>query len=174
MKYVRFLIFIPLLSACSFFGGTIPVDHFYRLPAPTPSIIATAVEITAVRTDGLYNERALLFVNAERPLELQRYTYHFWALTPAKMLQSYLQACLIQSDAAQQPDNNKSRIQLSPIVESFERVLANGQALAVVKLRINQRDYASSVAADALDMHATVVAYGQAMQKICAAIAHDM
>ena len=170
------LLFIlsTLLSACGFSGSTIPADHFYRLPAPVPSTVATVVEIKAVQADGVYHERALLFVDNTRPLELQRYSYHFWALTPAKMLQNYLQTCLVRPDTVQVSDNKQPPIQLSPVIESFERVLANDQAQAVIKLRINQRRYEATVVAESMDMHATVAAYGQAMQKICTAVANDL
>ena len=63
--------------------------------------------------------------------------------------------------------------QLTPVIEAFERVLNNGQAQTVIKLRINQRRYESTVTAASMDMHATVVAYGQAMQRICEAVARD-
>jgi ABC-type uncharacterized transport system auxiliary subunit len=170
MKYFFLLMSVSLLSACGFSGGAMPADHFYRLPVPVQSSVTKAVEIRSVQADGLYNERALLFVDTTRPLELQRYSYHFWALTPAKMLQHYLQVCLTSPQTTAVSETK----QFTPVIEAFERVLHNGQAQAVIKLRINQQLYEATVAAESMDMHATVVAYGQAMQKICTAVAGDL
>jgi ABC-type uncharacterized transport system auxiliary subunit len=174
MKYI-WLVFVALcLSACGFSAGNAPADHFYRLPVPAPVSVAVAVNIAPVRSDGIYNERSLLFVEKSHPLEINRYDYHFWSQTPSKLVQTYLQSCLINSDAVKVSDKTPQVIQLTAVIESFERVIEKGKAEAVVKLRINQRVYESRIMADSMDMHATVAAYGQAMQTVCAAIAHDL
>lgn len=158
-----------LLTACGFSGGTIPADHFYRLPAATPVNTARVVEVKSVRAEGIYNERALLFVEQSQPLEINRYNYHFWAQTPAALVQTYLQACLGNSGTTSQP-----AVQIIPAIHAFERVIDKGQAQAVIKLQINNREYAATIAADSMDMHATVAAYGKAMQQICEAVARDL
>lgn len=170
MKPIWLVLLMWLLSACSFSSGNLPADHFYRLPAPAAVTTAMPVSIDSVRAEGIYNERALLFVETARPLELHRYDYHFWAQTPAKLTQSYLTACLANPAA----DKATSVKKLTPVIESFERVLDSGKAQALIKLRINQRVYEAKVTADSMDMHATVAAYGQAMQIICEAIARDI
>ena len=170
MKTILLMFVVVLLSACSFSAGNIPADHFYRLPMPTPVSTAIPLGIEPVRADGIYNERAMLFVESTRPLELHRYDYHFWSQAPAKLAQSYLTACLVNPTAVNAIPDKK----LTPVIESFERVLESGKAHALIKLRINQRVYEAKVTAEAMDMHATVVAYGQAMQIICEAIARDM
>jgi ABC-type uncharacterized transport system auxiliary subunit len=174
MKYIWLALVVLLLSSCSFSAGNTPADHFYRLPMPTQVSVAFAVNIAPVRAEGIYNERALLFVEKSYPLEINRYDYHFWSQTPSKLVQTYLQSCLTSSDVVKMPANTQQAIQLSPMIESFERVLEKGKAEAVVKLRLNQRVYESRIMADSMDMHATVAAYGQAMQTVCEAIAHDL
>ena len=160
---------ILILTGCGFSAGNTPADHFYRLPAATPINNIRAVEVKSVRTEGIYNERALLFVEQAQPLEVNRYNYHFWAQTPASLVQNYLQGCLSNSNAA-----NQSVVQITPVIYAFERVIDKGQAQAVVKLQINNHEYASSVVADSMDMHATVIAFGKAMQQVCEAVARDL
>lgn len=172
MKY-SYLIIVLLLSGCGFSGGSIPADHYYRLPEVATVAPVKSVMVKSVQADGMYNERALLFVEKNKPLELQRYNYHFWAQTPARMLQTYLQTCLGGVEAGSAAAN-QSNIQLSPVIESFERILENNQAQVVVRLRMNQRSYTQTVTAESMDMHATIAAYGFAMQKICAAVAQDL
>lgn len=169
LKQLILLVAGFMLASCSLPGGNIPADHFYRLPVALPVTTATNVVIQPVRAEGLYNERALLFVEQSRPLELQRYDYHFWAQTPAQLAQHYLQGCMPQIAANKQPS-----LQLAVTITSFERVVESGKAVALVKLRINNREYIASVAANAMDMHATVEAFGAAMQQVCETAARDL
>lgn len=174
MKQIWLTIFILMLSACGFSAGTIPADHFYRLSEPVRVNVTSDVVVKSVQADGIYNERAMLFVNKNQPLELARYSYHFWAQTPARLVQGYLQGCLNKSGEMSSLDKNKQIVELNPVIESFERVLENGQAEASVKIRVNQHVYEARLMADSMDMHATVVAYSQAMQQVCEAIARDI
>ena len=170
MKLIVLLIPVSLLLSCSFSGGSIPADHFYRLAAAESLPVKSIIDVKPIQADGLYNERALLFVEADRPLELQRYSYHFWAQPPAKMLQHYLQSCFSQPVFI---SSAEKRVQLTPRLVAFERKLVNGTAQAVISFQINQQQYQASVTTESMDMHATVVAYGQAMQEICQAVAKD-
>ena len=174
MKKLWLLVFVLMLSACGFSAGNIPADHFYRLPSPVPVNVVKAVNVKSVQADGIYNERAILFVDKNYPLELNRYSYHFWAQNPSQLARIYLQGCLTDSGSAKSMDETRKVVQLSPVIESFERVLQNGQSEAVVKLRISQRVYEARVSSKTMEMHATVDAFGQALQEICVAIARDI
>ncbi|MDQ1362359.1 MAG: trans aux protein [Pseudomonadota bacterium] len=178
---MRFLmnLFVPCvvvltLTGCGFSAGNIPADHFYRLPVATPVNHARLVEIKSVRAEGIYNERALLFVEQARPLEVNRYNYHFWVQTPAALVQTYMQGCLNNSNAAITPAASQPAVQIHSVIHAFERVIDKGQTQAVVKLQINHRIYESTIVADSMDMHATVAAYGKAMQQVCEAVARDL
>ncbi|MBI3188068.1 MAG: hypothetical protein HYZ31_09440 [Gammaproteobacteria bacterium] len=174
MKQIWTVVLALMLTACGFSAGNIPADHFYRLPAAKPVVTAVPVTIQSVRADGIYNERALLFVESARPLELKRYDYHFWSQTPAKLTQSYLSTCLVYAGAEHMTDITLQTRQWTPVIESFERVLESGKAQVLVKLRINQRLYEANVMATSMEMHDTIEAYGQAMQTICEAMARDL
>lgn len=174
MKLFISSVMILILTGCGFSAGTIPADHFYRLPAATPINNVRAVEIKSVRAEGIYNERALLFVEQVQPLEVNRYNYHFWAQTPAALVQTYLQGCLNNSNEAKAHAASQPAVQITPVIHAFERVMDKGRAQAVVKLQINNREYESTIVADSMDMHATVAAYGKAMQQVCEAVARDL
>ncbi|MBL8629964.1 MAG: membrane integrity-associated transporter subunit PqiC [Rhodospirillaceae bacterium] len=81
-----------LLAACS--SGPVPVDTYYRLePATalsprTGGPIEGLAEVAPLRGEGIVNGRAILFRRSAT--ELQPYSYHFWADTPASMLQRQL------------------------------------------------------------------------------------
>lgn len=162
------------LAGCGFSAGNIPADHFYRLPVPTPINVSQIVDVKSVQADGIYNERALLFVEQSRPLEVNRYNYHFWAQTPSALVQGWLQACLNNPHAAQAHKNGQTVIPINTVVRGFERVITNGQADVVVKLQINLHEYEMKVPAASMDMHDTVSAFGKAMQQVCEAVARDL
>lgn len=75
--------------------GPVPEDRFYRLPVPDPvaetgPAVDGTVGVARLYADGLHNERALLYVRAERPLELHRHHYDYWVESPPRMLQQHL------------------------------------------------------------------------------------
>lgn len=79
------------LAACSV-GEPAPSDHFYRLGASVPAGTAPAATpaegkalVPPFEASGVLNQRALLWT--ENGVELQQYSYHFWAEPPAQMFQ---------------------------------------------------------------------------------------
>ncbi len=78
-----------LVASCS--SDPVPTDTYYRLElanAPAPRAggpIAGLAEVAPLRGEGIVNGRAILFRSG--PNELKPYSYHFWADTPASMLQ---------------------------------------------------------------------------------------
>jgi ABC-type uncharacterized transport system auxiliary subunit len=83
---------IALLAACS--SDPVPTDTYYRLEptaAPAPRAggpLPGLAEVAPLRGEGIVNGRAILFRRSAT--ELQPYSYHFWADTPASMLQRQL------------------------------------------------------------------------------------
>jgi cholesterol transport system auxiliary component len=86
------------LTACS--SGPARQDHFYPLaprvqvePLAAPPVAATLL-VTQPVARGLGVGRELIFVGADRPGEVQTYTYHLWAEPPAAAIASSLVAAL--------------------------------------------------------------------------------
>ena len=71
-----------LITGCAG-RSTVPDDHFYQLPEILPLKTSTSrqteviIGIDSLRSDGLHGERAVLYVDADNPLELRRYHYHY-------------------------------------------------------------------------------------------------
>lgn len=91
------------LGACSL-GQPAPSDHFYRLdidvPAASAYTGATAegrALVAPFEATGVLNQRALLWT--ENGVELQQYSYHFWAEPPARMFQEATVNALRATDA---------------------------------------------------------------------------
>ena len=87
--------------ACAF--GPARQDHFYPLaprvqvePAAATPVAATLL-VTQPVARGLSGGRELVFVGADRPGEVQTYTYHLWADPPAAAIASSLVAALRQA-----------------------------------------------------------------------------
>jgi ABC-type uncharacterized transport system auxiliary subunit len=99
-----------LLTACGLAAGLaacaqapVPTDTFYRLdtaevaapaPAPAPAsvrapVLAGAVEIRPLTTDGVLRQRAIAFIGPDGQ-GLEHYSYHFWAESPADAVQRVL------------------------------------------------------------------------------------
>jgi len=88
------------LFACA--GGPARQDHFYPLaPRVQVESVGTPVAATLLVTQpvarGLGVGRELIFVGADRPGEVQTYTYHLWAEPPAAAIASSLVASLRQA-----------------------------------------------------------------------------
>ena len=97
MKHFKIIVaslFVVMLYACSS-QPQVPEDRFYRLPAadsnkqfPSPEVKLFMVGPILAR--GIYNERAILYINSEQPLEVMRYHYHYWLQSPAQLIQENL------------------------------------------------------------------------------------
>ena len=98
------LILIFLLSACGE-NPPVPVDHFYRLTLNPGSITRQpltdqTIFVDKFLSDGIYNERALLFSEDADNRELQQYHYYFWSFPPPSLLRNYLVDYLRAADSA--------------------------------------------------------------------------
>lgn len=89
------VVMIVMLSSCAT-QAPVPQDHFYRLAPPSVANLGFSVSgviaVAAIRTEGIYRERSILFVDHNLPLEIQRYNYHYWQSEPSALLQEQLVA----------------------------------------------------------------------------------
>lgn len=173
-----------LLVSCAS-QGPVPEDRFYRLPVPPAQqeaipALAAVLGVGRLRSDGLRDERAILYLHSERPLELRRYHYHHWVDAPTRMLQEHMIAYLRQAHGAAEVLRYTPGMQVDKVVGGrllrFERVLGAGAGTVVVEMELGLGDgrypqqglrvYRAEVEAGADSMHATVQAFGLALQQI--------
>lgn len=85
-----------LAAACAGTAPPVPRDHYYRVLVPPPEdqaaagILPGVLSVPPLETRGLLRERPLLYLDAERPLEMRQYEYHFWSEPLAVLLQDQL------------------------------------------------------------------------------------
>ena len=83
----------------------LPVDHYYRLPEADSSAqravqLSNAIFVGQLETDGLHQERAILYSEDENAIELKQYHYHHWADSPPRLIRDYLVTYLRKVNAA--------------------------------------------------------------------------
>jgi ABC-type uncharacterized transport system auxiliary subunit len=190
------LILVNALQSCSLGGGPAPQDHFYRLPevvlnsqVEEQAGVYKNIVIKAVKSSGLYHERAILFIESDRPLELQRYHYSFWATTPAELVHNGLYQGLQSSGIAMSVSRDISEARPDFIIDSriihFERFIDAQNVTVEVALEVSIRSgnlsapavikrYKVSEALASMDMHASAEAFGQALSRIVEQLVADL
>lgn len=192
MRLIFLLPFMSFLGACSLGGGPAPKDHFYRLPEivlDSRQTLYKTIVIKPVKSTGLYHERAILFINSEQPLELQRYHYSFWATTPAELVHNALYQGLQSSAIASQVKRNLSELRPDFIIDTriinFERFIETSNVRIKVELEVSVRSgdsskegwtqrYKDSQLLQATDMHSSAEAFGVALRRISEALVADI
>lgn len=183
---------ISLLTACGLGGGPVPADHFYRLPdivlekQSKPAFDTLVVK--PVKASGLYHERVMLYINESRPLEIQRYHYNFWIKKPAELIHEGLYQGFksrgVAINISRKLNNNSNDYILDSRITHFECIL-DGQNVTV-RLGLNitlsgpdlsvgqwSKHYLSSQKLHTNDVHASVKAYGTALQDIILQLSGD-
>lgn len=193
LNFILLMLITMVLSSCSFSGAKIPSDHYYRLPEvdtkkQTTKIFETIL-VNAVKVEGLYHERSILYVEQKAPLEVKRYHYHYWVETPAKLIRKYVQNHLLQSGLVDNVLVSASRhvkyLETDITIHRFERNLNQGGVQILVSLQMsanNTQDqaellnklYSAKVNAHSDSMHATAEAFGQALNQIMLEFTADL
>jgi ABC-type uncharacterized transport system auxiliary subunit len=107
---MRARIAAPLLLLGSLMAGScgtappVPVDYYYRLPEPRAEtgepLTQGVILVKLFLTDGVHNERALVFSRDADGLRLEQHHYHFWVDSPPRMVQAQLVSYLRAASAA--------------------------------------------------------------------------
>lgn len=184
MKRITLIIATSLLlSACAAMEP-VPQDHFYRLSATTPTVVAAPVsggiEVERFSADGITGSRNVNHTTDENRAELTEFSYHYWAEPPAILLQSALVSHLRAAQATDQvttPDMRaNAAYRIAGRVKAFELVMGGEKIRAVVVLemslmRLKDRkivvldDYRSEVPANG-DVASGIQAANQAVDDI--------
>jgi ABC-type uncharacterized transport system auxiliary subunit len=180
-----------LLAGCQ--TAPAPEDNFYRLlpvevqPAlPTP-IREAGLTVKPLRADSLYGERAVIYVEADRPRVLRQYHYFLWLYPPGQLVQEQLAASLRRSNPGaaiawgERAENPGYAV--SGRVLRFERVVAQGGAQAVAELELAlensgavllRKTYGAEAAAPQGSVNGFSQAMEQALARIYSAFAADL
>lgn len=182
-----------MLSGCSFPTSQVPADHFYRLP-PVPAVTPVKqtfaqILVRPVQVEGLFHERAMLYVEQDAPLEIHRYRYHYWVEPPAVMVGRYitqwLQKSAVAGEVSGSPVYQRAELEISALITGFERlVTATGyeNQLAVV-FTVSYADsnrpawskqYQVSVPSASAAMHDTAAGFGQGLEQILEMLLADL
>ncbi|MCW8936249.1 MAG: ABC-type transport auxiliary lipoprotein family protein [Gammaproteobacteria bacterium] len=196
LRIVILLLIINNIVSCSLGGGPAPQDHFYRLPevkldglSESSQVSYKNIVIKPVKATGLYHERAILFIESHKPLELQRYHYSFWSSTPAELTHNALYEGLRSSGIVTHVSRGLSELRPDYIIDTriiqFERYIDNSAVNIQLALDISVRSghtagltwtkrYKVSKTLDSTDMHASAEAFGEAFKEISTLLVNDL
>ena len=139
------LLFLALLLAGCAGTGTVPEERYYRLatldvgaPFEQPPL-AGVLYVERIEAVSLFRDRALLYGAADRPQQLQRHHYHYWAGSPPLLVRDQLVQYLRDRGLAErvttEPMGRTPVLRLRLELRDFSRRLhGNGQAAVRVEL----------------------------------------
>lgn len=182
-----------LLSACIGSSSSIPNDKFYRLPDTSvqklpEQVLNGLLTIKHFRTNGIYSERALIYSNYGKPLQLQRYHYHYWEKSPSLLLQNnliqYFNAIGFAYKTTQYDSQASSNYILTGEIIRLQREILSNQTYANVAIKFQLTDknnnillikqYNQSVPANSNKIYDTIIAYSRALTTIYSELIVDI
>ncbi len=166
----------------------VPQDYFYRLPDIHPDtafdakLVSGTISVDQLDADGVYRERALLYVDAQRPLEVLQYHYRHWIQVPSQLIQDnmvdYLREANIADSVERYSSGRRPDLLIKGRLHKFERLVKKDQSIAVVQMEIEFRNknqqqmlnptkmYETQVTAQGPTIHDSVTAFGEALRQI--------
>lgn len=187
---------VTTLTACTLAGAPVPENHYYRLPAPHPAavldrrLIHGTLGVSPLRAVGLYQDRAILYVDSRSPLELHRYYYRFWMAPPGELIQmnliDYLRTAGVARKVTRHEPGTPVNGLISGTIERFERRTGNRHDQVAVTLELKYggadqqqppvllKTYAVTVPARSGAMEDIVAAFGAALNRIYDRFLHDL
>ena len=183
LRSLALIMLVMMLQACSISPANIPSDHFYRLASAEvkaePEKIFDRIQLKPVHVEGLYHERAMLFVEQDRPLEIQRYHYHFWAEPPAQLVHKHVTQHLLSAANTVTEIATEQAVDrvITPEILRFERITGGSeiQLQLTVQFTVHypaqpQQDwikvYSLQQPVSSSDMHDTVQAFSVALDQM--------
>ncbi len=184
-----------LLSACAVNMGPVPEDHFYRLHTDIHTkqldrpILSGRLGIKKVLTSGLYNERAILYLDSKYPLELHRFRYHYWQNAPKYLIQENMRLFFRAAGAADMVSLYEPGMDADGVVVSrlsrFEVLKEEINTRVIVSLEIGletnsqkqsawSKEYTAKVVVQGATMHDSVASFDAALQEIYGAFIDDL
>ena len=193
IKIFLLILSVNFLTACGLGGGVVPEDHYYKLPVLDISAQSKfrfeQLVIKPVKATGLYHDRAILYIEQDKPLELKRYHYNFWSETPANLLHNALFQGLNSSAISKNISRVINASRPDYIIESrivkFEREIHRNNVMVQVALDISVRSghdvsdqwtkrYSSQQQLTDTAMHPSAEAFGAAIEDICEQLISDL
>ncbi len=199
----RLTLLIALLLALASCGTTDPLPdyRFFRLAKvaaklDTPPVAAPMfnepVEVQAFRADGVFGERPIVYSLAAEPERLLQYHYQLWTDPPGLILQrrfvDLMQLHQLAPHVSARTSPRAEPMVLSGHIERLERVkptIVSEPWQVVVSLRLRleshrgtqpilERSYEERRDAAGDDIHASVLAFGTAIDAISARWSADL
>lgn len=179
------------LGACAT-QAPVPEDRFYRLPMAGGQLkkgqaLARVLVAGPLQARGIYNERAMLYIRGEQPLEVLRYHYHYWLQSPSQLVQehmlSYLRNTGMANEVVAYGTHLKHDYQVSGRLLRFERLINRDGVSVIARIEftleksgrpvlIRTYEHTLRVANDS--MHATADAMGHALEQIYRQLVTDI
>lgn len=173
----------------------VPEDRFYQLDisgSPTTltvPVLRGGLNVDYVTADPLRNGRAVLYRDAVKPLELQRYHYEFWVDHPPRMvhraLLQYLRSAGVADAVVDGSDRTDAAHRLRIRLLKFEQVLGPESQGIEVELEISLYSestgsvewagvYLQRQDSGSRDIHATARAMQKALEQIFRSLVVDL
>lgn len=174
---------ILLFTACAN-SPPVPQDNFYHfatIKAPDTYQHQLTIALKDFRSDGLYRERALLYINAQYPLQTRRYHYHFWIKSPTKLIRQHMKEYFLNSQFAKQVHDKRviddSDLLISGQLQRLDRIIDKETSKVIVGLRLDvtsrddkinmfSKTYTVENKVKGKSIHDTVESYSTALSKI--------
>lgn len=200
--FARSIFITTLLLTLAACGSIEPLPdyRFFRLPKASLNtdsiqakpIFTETIEVQAFRADGVFGERPIVYSLSAEPERLLQYHYQLWTDPPGLILQrrfvDLMQLHQLAPMISARTSPRAEPMVLSGHIERLERVkpaLATEPWQVVVSLRLRlerhrgtqpvlERSYEERRDAAGDDIHASVLAFGAAVDAIAARWAADL
>ena len=182
------------LSGCGGEGIPVPTDRFHRLtvgePAEafdTPRLEGT-VEVDRFNAVGVFQGRAIVFIENDNPNVMHQYHYQLWSDPPTRMLQSatvdYLRSAQVADQVVKTGLRAVPAYTLSGEIRKLDHVVGNSSSV-LVELEFGLREhkegslvwvkrYTVTKSVDDDSVAAATRAMGEAVEEILASLTADL
>lgn len=172
----------------------VPTDRFHRLSVGAPATVYQApqlegtVEVDRFNATGVLQDRAIIFIEHDKPNVMHQYHYQLWSDPPTRMLQTatveYLRAAHLADQVVKTGLRVVPSYTLMGDIKRLEHVVGNSSSVQV-ELEFGLRDqrdgtlvwvksYAASREVDNDSVAAATQAIGEAVEEILASLSADL